>query len=74
VVRGILVDDLAPGTRIRVPFGLDEVEGEVDHVYGPPARRHVLVWLTPEVSGEVVAEPITISVPVEAVSEVSPAA
>lgn len=66
------MDDLAPGTRVRIPFGLDTIEAEVDHVYGPPERRHVLVWLTPELS-EIVVEPETMSVPLERVTRVTPA-
>lgn len=71
MVSGTIVDDLAPGTRVRIPFGLDTVEAEVDHVYGPPERRHVLVWLTPELS-EVVVEPETMSVSLERVIGVAP--
>jgi hypothetical protein len=52
MVRGNTMDDLAPGTRVWVPYAFTDVEAEVDHVYGPPARPHVLVWLTPELSGE----------------------
>lgn len=66
------MDDLAPGTRVRLPFGLDTIEAEVDHVYGPPGRRHVLVWLTPELS-EIVVEPETMSVPLERVTRATPA-
>jgi hypothetical protein len=67
------MDDLAPGTRVWVPYAFADVEAEVDHVYGPPARPHVLVWLTPELSGEVVFEPATFSVPLEVVKPASPA-
>lgn len=66
------MDDLVPGTRVRIPFGLDTIEAEVDHVYGPPERRHVLVWLTPELS-EIVVEPETMSVPLERVTRATPA-
>lgn len=63
-----------PGDLVTIPFGLDgEVRGRVEHVYGPPARRHVLLWLTPELSDGVVAEPETISVPLASLIEAAPA-
>lgn len=62
-------DEPAPGTRVRIPWGLGpEIEAEVDHVYGPTGRRHVLLWLDPEFSGEIVDERVTISMPLRAVS------
>lgn len=42
-------------------------------LYGPPRHRHVVIMLTPEVS-EVVDEPTTVSLPLEGVRRVSPAA
>lgn len=62
-----------PGTRVRVPWGLDSsVVAEVDHVYGPPARRHVLLWLDPAFSGEIVSERATISMPLDTVEVITP--
>lgn len=66
-MKGIVVDEPVPGSRVRIPLGVDQVEAEVAEVYGPPARRHVLVWLTPELSDAVVAEPTTVSIPLERV-------
>lgn len=64
-----------PGTRVYVTFGLDgEVVAEVVETYGPPARRHVLVRLSPELSGDVVGEPLLVSLPESAVREAQPAA
>jgi primosomal protein N' len=34
---------IKPGDKVAVPWGLDEVIGVVLEVYGPPARRSVLV-------------------------------
>jgi hypothetical protein len=62
--------EVARGDRVLIEWGLDGyVEGDVEEVYGPPARQHVLVRLTPEVSGDVVDEPVSISVPVDAVRQ-----
>lgn len=62
------------GERVLVEWGLaGQVQAEVAQVYGPPALRHVLVRLSPEVTGDVVDEPVTISVPVEAVHQVEAA-
>lgn len=59
-----------PDTRVLVEWGLEgQVAADVVEVYGPPARRHVLVRLTPEVSGDIVDEPVTLSVPLDAVRQ-----
>lgn len=58
------------GDLVLVTWGLDgDVSAEVVQVYGPPARRHVLVRLTPDLSGDVVAEPTTLSVPLDAIKQ-----
>ena len=63
-----------PGTKVCVTLGLDgEVVAEVVETYGPPGRRHVLVRLSPEISGDLVAEPVVLSLPESAVREVQPA-
>lgn len=68
-------DDLAFGDEVLMPWGFEEdVRGAVQEVYGPPARRHVVVLLTPEVSGAIVDEPSTVSMPLDAVKKVAPAA
>ncbi|MDA8038246.1 MAG: hypothetical protein M0Z69_03630 [Actinomycetota bacterium] len=68
-------EDLAFGDEVLIPWGFDEaVRGTVQEVYGPPARRHVVVLLTPQISGAVVDEPATVSMPIDAVKKVAPAA
>jgi hypothetical protein len=44
--------------------GAFEVHGIVDEFYGTGDRRHVVLLLSPEVSGYVVAEPTTLSLPI----------
>ncbi len=67
--------ELSYGDEVLIPWGFEEdVRGTVQEVYGPLARRHVVVLLTPEVSGEVVDEPSTVSMPLDAVKKVAPAA
>lgn len=67
--------ELAFGDEVLIPWGFDEdVRGTVQEVYGPPARRHVVVLLTPELSGSVVDESSTVSMPIDAVKKAAPAA
>lgn len=67
--------ELAYGAEVVIPWGFDaEVRGTVEEVYGPPARRHVVVRLTPELSGAIVDEPSTVSMPINAVKKAAPAA
>lgn len=67
--------ELAYGDEVLIPWGFeDDVRGTVQEVYGPSARRHVLVLLTPELSGSVIDEPSTVSMPIDAVKKVAPAA
>jgi hypothetical protein len=40
------------------------VHGTVHKVYGPPGHRHVVIMLTPEISG-VVDEPTTVTLPLD---------
>lgn len=62
------------GERVLVKWGPDtQVLAEVMEVYGPDARRHVLVLLTPEISSDVVDQPTTLSVPLYAVEQVETA-
>lgn len=58
---------LKSGDQVLVLWGLAEVLGQVVEVYGPPARSFVVVELTPELSGEIVDEPTTVSLPIDAV-------
>lgn len=67
--------NLVFGDEVLIPWGFEaEVRGTVQEIYGPPARRHVLVLLTPDLSGYVVDEPSTVSIPIDAVKKVAPAA
>lgn len=64
-----------PGTKVCVALGLDaDVVAEVVEAYGPQDRRHVLVRLSPEHSGDLVAEPVLVSLPESAIREAQPAA
>ncbi|MGH3535949.1 MAG: hypothetical protein ACRDQG_14750 [Pseudonocardiaceae bacterium] len=48
---------LKPGDKVAVPWGLDEIVGVVLEVYGPSARRSVLVRVpTHGPSGETLDE------------------
>src|SRR5581483_11843291 len=50
-------DDLTPGNKVAIPWGLDEIVGIVVEIYGPPARRSVLVRVpTHGPSGETLDE------------------
>lgn len=56
--------ELLFGDEVLVPWGPNcTVRGTVQELYGPAARRHVVVALTPELSGYVVSEPTTVSWP-----------
>ena len=67
-------DELAFGDEVLIPWGIDEVRGNVHEIYGPVGRRQVVVRLTPELSGYVVDEPTTVVYPLDAVRKVAPAA
>jgi len=47
--------------------GVFEVHGIVDEIYGSGERRHAVLLLSPEVSGYVVDEPTTLSLPIHKV-------
>lgn len=67
-------DDLAFGDEVLIPWGFeDDVRGTVQEIYGPPGRRHVVVLLTPGLSGAIVDGPSTVSMPIDAVKKVAPA-
>ena len=62
------------GEIVEIPWGpRDAVRATVHEVYGQPDRRRVVVLLTPEVSGYVVAEPTTLSLPISKVKRVNAA-
>lgn len=65
--------DLVYGDEVMIPWGSTEVRGRVAEVYGPPAKRRVLVALEPELSSYVVDEPTTVSIPLTDVKRVVPA-
>jgi hypothetical protein len=51
------IKTLKPGDKVAVAWGLDEVIGTVIEIYGPPARRSVLVRVpTHGPSGETLEE------------------
>lgn len=62
------------GEEVVLPWGISEVHATVVEVYGPPGRRSVVVELTPDLSDFVVAEPTTLSVPMERLRSAAPAA
>lgn len=68
--------ELAYGDQVLIPWGFENehVRGTVREVYGPPGRRHVIVLLTPELSGAIVDEPSTVSMPFDTVKKATPAA
>jgi hypothetical protein len=64
-----------PGTKVQVDLGLaGDVVAEVVEMYGPPGQRRVLVRLAPEISGDLVAEPVVMSLPASAVRDAQTAA
>lgn len=60
-------EPLKVGEVVVVPWGLAEVRGTIVEIYGNAARAHVVIELTPEVSGDVVDEPTTVSLPLDSV-------
>jgi hypothetical protein len=52
---------------VIVPWGLAEVRGTIAEICGNATRAHVVIELTPEVSGDVVDEPTTVSLPLASV-------
>ena len=63
------------GDEVSIPMSsTDRVRGTVHEVYGPPGGLHVVVMLTPELSGLTVDEPTTVSMPIELVEKIASAA
>ena len=60
--------------RAKEQQRLAEVRGTIAEIYGNAARAHVVIELTPEVSGDVVDEPTTVSLPLESVRRAGVAA
>lgn len=62
------------GDKVAVPWGLDEIVGEVEEVYGPSARKYVVVRVpTRGPAGEILHEE-KISFPEDSLRLVSAAA
>ncbi len=59
--------DLNVGDVVTFDWGLAEVRGTVAEIYGREPRVHVVVELSPDVSGYVVDEPTTVSLPISRV-------
>lgn len=49
------------------------MRGTVQEVYGPPGHVHVVVVLTPELTGSVVDEPTTVSLTIDRIKKAEPA-
>lgn len=62
-----LDDRLAIGDEVVIPWGVDEVRGKVVEVYGNVPKVRVVVELQPELSGYVVGETTTVTLPLSAV-------
>lgn len=71
--KTIIDSKLSYGDEVVVPWGVDEVHGTVREAYGPAARRRVIIDLTPELTGTVVDEQTTVSLPLDRVRKVAPA-
>jgi hypothetical protein len=62
--------ELGYGTRVVVPWGLDEIEGTVVYVYGPPGHQSVMVRIPIQGTGGQVLDEEEISFPREALKTV----
>jgi hypothetical protein len=67
-------EPLKRGETVIVAWGLAEIRGTVVELYGASPRTHIVVELTPEISGDVVDEPTTVSLPLAAVRRAGVAA
>ena len=64
--------ELSYGDVVEIPWGSRHTaRATVHEVYGHTDRRYVVVLLTPKVSGYIVAEPTTLSLPVAKVKRVT---
>jgi hypothetical protein len=60
--------ELVYGEEVIVPWAHGvEVRGTVREIYGTPPRVHVVVDLTPELTGTIVDQPTTVSLPIDSV-------
>jgi hypothetical protein len=55
------------GDQVLLSWGLAEIRGTIIEIYGRSPRQHVVVQLTPELSGYIVDEPTTVSLPIDLV-------
>jgi hypothetical protein len=62
------------GEVVVIPWGVDEVRGTVAEIYGTEPRVHLVVLLTPELTGYVIDEPTTVSFPIKDVRRAGVAA
>ncbi|MGB6056780.1 MAG: hypothetical protein WBF71_00845 [Microthrixaceae bacterium] len=58
-------NDLKVGDIVAFMWGVSEVHGVIAEVYGQKGRQQVVIALSPEVTGYVVDEPTTVSLPIE---------
>lgn len=66
-MRGQSTDHVSIGDRVELPWGFDEVEGVVEEIYGPPARRHVVVRIPVYDASGAVIDAERVSVPLASV-------
>jgi Ni,Fe-hydrogenase III small subunit len=57
------------GEAVTIPWGLGRVKGTVQEIYGTAPRVQIVVALTPALSGYVVEEPTTVTMPADSVVE-----
>lgn len=69
-----MTQSIGAGMTVVIPWGVGEVRGTALEVYGTEPRAQVVVELTPELSGYVVDEPTTVTVPLSAVRPLGTAA
>lgn len=58
-------EDLKLGEVVVFRWGVADVLGTVAEIYGRAPRVHVVIELSPELSGYVVDQPTTVSLPIE---------
>lgn len=64
--------ELSYDDEVEIPWGpRSRVRAKVREVYGQTGHRQVVVLLTPEVSGYVVAEPTTLSLSIDKVRKIA---
>lgn len=61
--------NLRHGDEVLVPWGVDEVRGTVESVYGSTGHERVIILLTPELSGSVVDGSTTLTLPLASIQK-----